>query len=150
MAQQTHHIVETVQRAERRLRGRRQWREPQDRARDHAERTFAAHENLAQVVASVVLEHLVQRCQHGAIGQHDFNPEYLVAHHAVPNHAIAARIGGDIAADLTAAACAEIHRQQPSGRARGFLCRLQRGTRPDRHRASLLVDLFDATHPLEG
>jgi len=62
-------------------------------AGDDAQRALAADEQLLQVVARVVLHHLVQAGDDGAVGQHPFEPEHQLARHAVADHAIAAGVG---------------------------------------------------------
>ncbi|MCY1526134.1 hypothetical protein D9M68_611380 [compost metagenome] len=149
MAQQRHHVFVAAQCAQGGLRAARKRCQTQHGARNHAERAFAADKELAQVVAGVVLLHLVERADHGAIGEHRFQPEHLVAHHAVSDHAVAAGIGGDIAANLATAARAQVHRKKPVGGARGVLRGLQRGAGQHGHGAGLRVDFFHAAHALQ-
>ena len=85
----------------------------QARGGDHAERAFGAEEQRLDVVPRVVLAKRVERGQHAPIGEHDFEPEHLIAHHAVANDIGAAGVGGEVAADLAAAFGAETQRKEP-------------------------------------
>ena len=88
---------------------------------DDAERAFRADEQIAQVVAGVVLAQRLEAIEHAAVGQHDFEAEHEVAHHAVAQDRGAAGVGRQIAAELAGAFRAEAHRKQPIDRRR---CRL--------------------------
>ena len=65
----------------------------QHRSSDDAERAFAADEQLLEVVAGVVLLHLVEHQEHRAIGKHHFEAENVLTGHAVADHPVAAGVG---------------------------------------------------------
>ena len=112
-----------------RLRGRGM--QPQHGAGDDAQRALGADEELLQVIAGVVLHRLVERGDDRAVGQHHLQAEHQVARHAVADHPVAAGIGGEIAADLAAAAGAEIQAEIEPGVAGGLLRHLQGRAGPD-------------------
>ena len=123
--------------------------QPQHGARDDAERAFRADEQLAQIIAGIVLGHAVQRRQHGAIGQHGLDAQHIVTGDAMADHADAAGIGGDIAADLAGAAGTQIDRQQEAGGFGDKLRHLERRSGQKGHGAGGNVDLLDAGHALQ-
>jgi hypothetical protein len=123
--------------------------EAQHRASDDAERAFGADEELAQIIAGVVLDHLVQHGQHGTVGERHFEAQNIVTGDAMADHADAAGIGRKIAADLAAAASAEIYCQEKTCRLGRLLRHLERRAGLDRHGLSRLVDLLDAGEALE-
>ena len=83
--------------------------------RDDAERAFAAGEERGEVVAGVVLGHAAEPADDGAVGQHHLEPEHLRAHAAVAQHADAAGVGGDQAADGRAVAGGEVDAEVEAG-----------------------------------
>ena len=109
----------------------------QHRGGDDAERAFGADEDVAQVVAGVVLLQLRQQVHDAAVGQHHLEPEHQIARDAVGDRAGAAGIGGEIAADGAAAFRAERQRKQPVDRRRRIL-------RFRQHDAGFAVIVFDA------
>ena len=104
---------------------------------------------MLQIVAGIVLHQLVEAGDDGAVGQHDFEAEHQFARHAVADHAVAAGIGREIAADRAGAARAEIERKEEAGLVGGLLDRLQRRARLHRHRHRGAIDLLDAGHALQ-
>src|SRR3546814_13638080 len=82
-----------------------------DQPGDDAERAFRANEQLLQIIAGVILDHLVQRRNHPAIGEHGLDAEHLFAHHAIADDAHAAGVGRGIAAELARTAPAKIERK---------------------------------------
>ena len=80
---------------------------------DDAERALGADEEVLQVVAGVVLAQPAQPVPDAAVGQHDLEPEHLLAHVAVAQHLRAAGVGGDVAAHLAAALGGERQRKEP-------------------------------------
>ena len=118
-------------------------------AGDDAKRALRPEEHLLQIIAGIVLDQLVQRRHHGAIGQHHLKAQHMVARHAIAHHPVAAGIGGEISADLARVARPEIEaEQQIMGPGRG-LRSSQRDTGLNRHRRHDGIDLFDDIHPVE-
>ena len=116
---------------------------------DDAERAFRADEQIAQVVARVVLAQRLETFEHAAVGQHDFESEHEVAHHAVAQDRGAAGVGRQVAAELARAFRAEAHREQPIDRRR---CRLDLGehaTGFGDHRVVRRIERADAPHARE-
>ena len=142
-------LVKTRQGHQGRGLGLRQRAQAQQHAGDHAQRALGADEELLEVIARVVLEHGAQHGQHRAVGQHHFQAQHLLAHHAVLQHAIAAGIGGHVATDLAAAARAQVHAERQSRVHGGFLHGLQRGPGLHRHGGGAGVDGFDRRHALQ-
>ena len=134
---------------QRRLRAARPFAQAQHQSRDDAERALRADEQLLHVVSRVVLEHAVHGRDHGAVGQHGFEAQHRIARHAIADHAVAARIGGDAAADLRRTPRAQVHRIEQAVLFRFVLHALQRHAGFDRHRAPDRIDGFDAMHALE-
>ena len=95
--------LEIVERAERRRLFARLGKQLEDRGRDDAQGSFGADEQVAQGVAGVVLAERPQPIPDAAIGQYHFQAEHKIAGVAVAQHVDAAGVGGEIAADLTAA-----------------------------------------------
>ena len=89
--------------------------QPQHRRGDDAERAFGAEEKLLEIVARVVLAQAAQSVPDAPVGQHHFEAQHLLARRAIAQHVYAARIGGEVAADLAAAFGGERERKQPSG-----------------------------------
>ena len=83
------------------------------RAGDDAERAFGADEEMLQVEAGVVLAQAVQAVPDPAVGEHHFEAEHVLARIAVAQHAGAAGVGRDVAADLARAFGAEADRVEP-------------------------------------
>ena len=84
----------------------------QHRSGDDAERAFSADEDVAQVVAGVVLLELAQIVEHASVGEHDFESHHQFARDAIGERAGAAGIGREVAADGAAAFRAERQRKQ--------------------------------------
>ena len=124
--------------------------EPQHDAGDDSESAFGAHEQVLQVVAGVVLDHLVQAGEHGAVGQHRLQTKDRVPGHPVADRPVAAGVRRHVAANRARPARAEVEwEEQPLGLGR-LLDALQRRARLDRHRPAHGVDLLDRGHPLQG
>ena len=121
----------------------------QQHARDDAQRAFRTDKELLEVVARVVLDHRAQHGQHRAVGQHHFQPQHLLAHHAVLQHAVAARVGGHIATNLAAAARAQVHAKHQACLDGGLLHSLQGGPGLHLHHGGAGVDVFDRVHALQ-
>ncbi len=73
---------------ERRLDGLRRRKQLEHRRRDDAERAFGADEQVAQVVAGVVLLELVEGPQHASVGQHHFEAEHEIARDPIGKRAV--------------------------------------------------------------
>ena len=114
----------------------------QRRRRDDAERALRADEKIAQVVAGVVLLQSLEAVPDLAAGEHHLEPEREVARAAVGEHADAAGVGGERAADLAAPLRRQAQREQPPGPVGVALCLGEREPRFDHHRAR--VDLAHA------
>ena len=108
-------VLRRRHRHERGLDRARTRKEFEHRRRDDAERALGADEQVAQVVAGVVLLELVEDVHHPAVGEHDFEPEHQVTGDPVGKGASAARIGGQDAADGAAAFGAERQREETIG-----------------------------------
>ena len=124
--------------------------QPQHDPGDDAERALGAHEQVFQVIAGVVLDHLVQAREHRAVGQHGLQAEYRIAGHAVADRPVAAGVGRHVAADRAGAAGAEVEREEQSLGFGRLLDALQRGAGLNRHRPAHRVDLLDVRHSLQG
>src|SRR3546814_1380933 len=81
--------------------------QPHHQPRNDAERALAADEELLQVIACIVLDHLVHRGDDPPVGQHRFDSQHLFAHHAIADDAHAAGIRRRVAAKLARAAPAQ-------------------------------------------
>ena len=102
-----------------------------------------------QVVAGIVLDHLAERSQHVAVGEHDFEAEHLIARGARLDHAIAARVSRQIAADLARAACTQIEGEFETRFGGGFLRGLQGRAGAHGQRGRRCVDFFYAGETFE-
>ena len=111
--QQLQRVVRRFQADEGGLHRARLRKQFQRRRGDDAERAFGADEQVAQIVAGIVLLQLRQPVQNAAVGQHHFEPERHLARHAIGQRGGAAGIGGEIAADGAASLRAERQRKQP-------------------------------------
>ena len=83
-------------------------REFEGRRGDDAEGAFAADEHLPQVEAGIVLFQVAVQVQDVAGHGHHFQAEHPLPRQAVANHPDAARVGGDVAPDLTRARGREV------------------------------------------
>ena len=119
------------------------------RRRDDAERAFGADEQVAQVVAGIVLLELAQIAHDPPVGQHHFEPEHQLARDAIGERAGAAGIGREIAADGAAALGAERERKQAPGLGRGALRVGEDDAGLAGHGVGGGIDLADAVEPLE-
>jgi hypothetical protein len=124
--------------------------EPQHRGGDHAERAFGAEEKLLQVVAGVVLAQAAQPVPYPAVGQHDFEPEHLLARIAVAQHVDAAGVGGKVAADLATALGGERKREEAACVFGGALHGGEHAARFDGGRVVQDIERADAVHAGEG
>lgn len=120
-----------------------------DGARDDAKRAFRADEDMLQVVARIVLDHFAERGEHRPVGQHGFETQDHVAHHAVADDAIAAGVRRDVAADGGGTARAQIERQHEAVLLDFFLHGLEHSAGLDGDGARHLVDLDDLVHALQ-
>ena len=123
--------------------GPRHREEPQRRRGDHAERAFGADEEVAQVVACVVLAQRIEAREHAAVRQHHLEAERELARHAVAQDVDAPGVGREVAADLAAALGAEAEREEAPGRRRRLLHLGQQAAGLDHHR---IVERIDAPH----
>ena len=123
------------------------WEQPQRRRGDDAERAFGADEQVAQIVAGIVLLQLRQRVQHAPVGEHHFQPERHLARHAIGQRRGTAGIGGEVAADGAASFGAERQRKQAVDVAGALLRDLQHHAGLAGHGVGRGVDVADAVHP---
>ena len=85
--------------------------------------------------------------RHGAVGQHDFEPEDVVAGHAVFQTARTARIGRDVSADAAILQTRRIRWVKKSLVPRGLLQTSGDHPRLDHSDEVLRAQLFDPVHP---
>ena len=124
-AEQRHALFQRAGGGQRGARGRRPRLQLQRGRGDDAQRAFAADEQVAQVVAGVVLAQARQAVPHLAVGGHHLQAQAQLARIAVAQHLGAAGIGGQVAADGATALGGQAQRQQQPGVGRGLLQRLQ-------------------------
>ena len=110
---------------------------------DDAERSFGADENMAQVVAGIVLLQLAQEVHDAAIGQHHLDADNEFAGDAIGERAGAAGIGREIAADGAGAFRTERQREQTPSRFRRLLRPLQDDAGLDGDGVGRGIDLAD-------
>ncbi len=118
-------------------------------AGDDSERAFRADEELAQVVAGVVLDHLAKRVDDRAVGEHGFDSQHQIARHTETQHPIAARVGRDVTADLAGATPAEIEGKEQIGRVGGLLHGFHHDAGFDGDGARRHVEILDRAHTLQ-
>ena len=129
-----------------RLRPRHQ---PQHRRGDDAERAFRADEQVAQVVAGVVLLQLVEVVQDAAVGQHHLEAERMRARDAVGERRGAAGVGRKIAADGAASLRRQQLRIEPVDVGRGLAGALQGDAGLAGDGVGDRIDLADLVHAVE-
>ena len=88
---------------ERRLHRARARYQFQHRGGDDAERAFRADEQVAQIVAGIVLFQFVEDVEHAAVGEYHLQPDCMRAGDTVRHRGDAAGIGREIAADSAGA-----------------------------------------------
>jgi hypothetical protein len=108
--EQAQHVVEGADGKERDIDRLGEWRRDERDLGDNAERALGANEELLEVVASVVFADSAEEIEDVAIGEHDLEARHGAVERAVAQKADAARIGADVATDLTAALGAEVER----------------------------------------
>ncbi len=121
----------------------------QHRAGDDAERAFGADEEVAQVVAGIVLLQPAQPVPDLARRQHDFEAEAELAHVAIGKHRRAAGIGREIAADPAGAFRAERQRKQPAMRFGRLLDLGKNAAAIGDDHVCHRIDVADPVHPFE-
>ncbi len=129
------------------FRGRHQL---QHRRGDDAERAFRADEQVAQIVAGIVLPERPQAVPDAAIGEHHFEPEHEAARIAIGEHLQPAGIGREIAADLRRAFRGDAQGEQPPGLLGGFLRGGERHAGLGDHGIAARIDGADAVQPFEA
>ena len=65
---------------------------------------------MLKIKTSIILFQAIEVAEDGAISQHHFEAQHLLAHMAIAQHLDAAGVGRDHTADLARAARAEINR----------------------------------------
>ena len=118
----------------------------QHRRRDDAERALRADEEIAQVVARVVLLERAQTIPHAPVRQHDFETQHLLARIAIGEHADAARVRAEIAANAAAPLRGQRQRKEAACLLGDVLAFLQRQARLDGHARAHRIDMADLVH----
>lgn len=113
--------VEPGDRSEERSFMGRGWDQLQDRGGDDAKRSFAANKEVLEVVTGGVLHQRPPAVPHRAVGEYRLDTHDVVAHVAVTNDVVAARVGGDRAADGRGAAGAPVGGELAAGGMGGVL-----------------------------
>ena len=113
---------------------------------DDTERAFCTDQEMAPVIAAIVLLQPSQAVQDFAGRQHRFQPEAEVAAVAVGEHSGAAGVGRQIAADLAGALRAKRQRVEQPRLVGRLLDALQDDPRLHDHRAPDGIDIADAVH----
>ena len=116
---------------------------------DDAQRAFRADEQVAQVIAGIVLAQAFQSVPHPAIGEHHLEAEAEIARVAIGDDVEAAGIGREIAADPAGAFRREAQGKQPVHGISRVLHRLQHRAGFDRDRVVSGIDVEDAGHAVE-
>ena len=109
-----------------------------------------ADKQLLQVVAGVVLAQRAQAVPDRAVWQHHFEAEHEIARIAVAQHLHAAGVGGNVAADLAGALCAEAQRKQAICGIGGGLDVLQNHAGVDRDGVVARINGADGLHARGG
>ena len=112
-----------------------------------AERAFAADQEVAQVVAGVVLAQARQAVPDAPLGGDDLEAEALLARVAVADDLRAAGVGREVAADRAAALGGEAEREQQAALGRSFLHALQHAAGLGDERQVGGVDAANAVQP---
>ncbi len=84
-----------------------------------------------------------------AVGEHHFEPEHLIARHAITQHVIAAGIGGEIASDLARSGATVIEAEQPPCFGGGGLRLVQSAAGLDHNDVIHRSKSQNTAHPLE-
>ncbi len=104
---------------------------------------------MPQIVAGVVLLQGAQAIPHAPIGEDHLEPEHQIARGAVCEHADAAGIGRQIAADLAAAFRGEAQRKHPSRSVRAGAHFAERYAGFDSHALARRIDVPDRLQAAE-
>ena len=137
------------ERRQRRLRRHRCARprvQPQRGGGDDRERAFAADDEVAQVVAGVVLAQAAEAVPDAAVGRDRLDAEAELARVAVAQDLRAAGVRREVAADRAAALGGEAEREEEAVRRGFFLDALQHAAGFDDHRQ---VGAVDAANPVQ-
>ncbi len=130
--------------------GARLREQAQGRGGDDAERALAADEQVAQVVAGVVLAKAVQAAPELALRGHDLQPQAQLARVAEAQHLRAAGVGREIAADRARSLGGQAEREQQAGLRGGGLHLLQRESGLDGDGLVVGIDAADRAQPFRG
>ena len=117
---------------------------------DDAQRAFAADEQVAQVIAGVVLAQAGQAVPDVPLRRDHFKAQTQVARVAVAHHLRAARVGCQVTADGAAAFGGQTERKQKAGLFRSFLQGLQNTAGVHRHGHVGRVDVSHRIHALQA
>ncbi len=105
----------------------------QYRPRHDAQRSFAADEELFEIIAGVILLHGIERGDDRPVSQHSFESDDQFPHHAISQHPVSARVGRYIAADSAGASSANVEREKKA-------CRVGRLLNRFKHRSAFDQD----------
>ena len=108
---------------------------------DDAQRAFAADEQVAQVVAGVVLAQALEAVPDLALGRHHFQAQAQIAGIAIAHHLRAAGVGAQIAADRATAFGGQRQREQQALLVSQILQVLQNAAGFDGEGQIVLVDM---------
>lgn len=148
--QEVERRVRRFERGQRRdLRGRQRM-QLHHGGRDDAERAFRADEQIAQVVAGVVLAQSAQAVPDLALRRHDLEAETELARVAVAQHRGAARVRRQVAADRAAAFRREAEREQAAAFARACLHVGEDHARFDGDRVVVRIERAHAIEPRQA
>ena len=121
-------------------------RELNHRRRDHRERAFRSDQQVFEIIAGIVFAQLAEAVPDFAIGEHRFEAERQIAHHAVAQHMMASGIGREQAADLARSLRCQPQRKLLADLLGGGVDVGEHAARLDDHRAVFLIDRADFIH----
>ncbi|RMO19604.1 hypothetical protein ALQ47_05258 [Pseudomonas cichorii] len=129
--------------------GLRQREQLQGRGRDNAQRAFTADEQIAQVIAGIVLAQTTQSFPDFALSRDHFKPQSQFAGIAIAQHGVATGIGAQVAANGATALRAQTQREQAVGLASLVLKVLQDATGFDSQSVVVGIDLAHTVHAFQ-
>ena len=116
---------------------------------DEAERALGANEQMPQVITRCVLDEPAIQLKHLAGPGHDGEARYPIARESIADHLDAARVGRNVAADLTRATRSKVNRVEEAVLDRELLQRLRHDTGLAPDDAIGRVEREDFVHPIE-
>ena len=150
LGEHPHQHLERGQRQQHDAGRRRRIGQAHDRLHHDPQGALGADHELAQVVTAGVLDQAAVEFEHLAGAADHGHPGDPLAGVAVADHADAAGIGGDVAADGARAARGEIHRVHQPMPARSLVQRLQRHAGLHGQGAVDRVEIQHLVHPLQA